>query len=290
MYRIIYLLVILLLLSCGKKSQLDYDYLTKLNKYRIDKMNSRKDGYLKLVVLSKLNDSVNVFGKHSDNNLVLNIESLPDTIGIFRYRDSILNFKANKAIKVSNENDSLITSVDLTYDEYGSSQKLKNDRLKWQIITRANSHFLRVWDAENPEIKAFRGFNYFDPTSEFIFDADFTHYKQAKTEKVKSQLGVQASTNFIGKVDFNYNGQLYSLDVGTGGFVMVADDTNDKNTYGGGRYVYIDVPETDGKVTLDFNKLYNPPCSYNDFTTCLYPPRQNHLPFELKAGETIERI
>ena len=44
-----------------------------------------------------------------------------------------------------------------------------------------------------------------------------------------------------------------------------------------------------GKTVIDFNKLYNPPCAFSEFTTCLYPPRQNHLPFAILAGEKIAR-
>jgi uncharacterized protein (DUF1684 family) len=69
---------------------------------------------------------------------------------------------------------------------------------------------------------------------------------------------------------------------------MVGDATNGEETYGSGRYIYVDIPETDGKVHLDFNYLYNPPCSYSEFTTCLLPPLQNRLPFRIEAGELIE--
>ena len=68
---------------------------------------------------------------------------------------------------------------------------------------------------------------------------------------------------------------------------MVHDQTSGDVTYGGGRYIYLDLPEKDGPVTIDFNKLYNPPCSFSKYTTCLYPPQQNRLPFEILAGETI---
>ena len=69
---------------------------------------------------------------------------------------------------------------------------------------------------------------------------------------------------------------------------MVSDETTGDDTYSGGRYIYLKLPETDGTVTLDFNYLYNPPCSFSKFTTCLYPPRQNHLPFKVLAGEKIQ--
>jgi uncharacterized protein len=38
-------------------------------------------------------------------------------------------------------------------------------------------------------------------------------------------------------------------------------------------------------VVLDFNKAYNPPCALTPFATCPLPPKQNHLPVRVEAGE-----
>ena len=52
--------------------------------------------------------------------------------------------------------------------------------------------------------------------------------------------------------------------------------TSGKETYGAGRFMYVPLP-VNGKVPLDFNKAYNPPCAFNDFATCPLPPPQNRL-------------
>ena len=67
--------------------------------------------------------------------------------------------------------------------------------------------------------------------------------------------------------------------------IMVHDQTTGLETYGGGRYMYPNKADASGKVTLDFNKLINPPCVFTPFATCPLPPKSNHLPFEIKAGE-----
>jgi uncharacterized protein (DUF1684 family) len=41
----------------------------------------------------------------------------------------------------------------------------------------------------------------------------------------------------------------------------------------------------DGRVTLDFNKAYSPPCAFTPFATCPLPPKQNRLPVRIEAGE-----
>lgn len=51
-----------------------------------------------------------------------------------------------------------------------------------------------------------------------------------------------------------------------------------------GRYLYVPLP-VNGKVPLDFNKAYNPPCVFSDFATCPLPPWQNRLTLRITAGE-----
>ncbi len=285
--RTLLLLALALTLSnCTKKDALSDDYLKELSQYRAEKMQSRKDGYLKLVALQKMTESINVFGKHKKNNLRLDIEALPDTLGVFEFIDGIINFRA--AVEgVTTEKDSAILAIDLILDEAGNSQKLQYNQFEWMIITRGNAPYLRVWDAKNPEIDAFKGFEFFETIPEMTFEAQFEYFEAERNEIVQSKLGVDASTKFIGQLSFDHQGTAHTLEVGRNGFVMVSDPTNGNSTYGGGRYVYIDLPKENGSVTLDFNRLYNPPCSFNAFTTCLIPPRQNRLPFEVTAGETL---
>lgn len=92
-----------------------------------------------------------------------------------------------------------------------------------------------------------------------------------------------------GTIEFIKNGELFTLDAleGTDQMFLIAGDlTNQTETYQAGRYIYIDYPEEGSDYTIiDFNKIYNPPCSYNLFTTCQLPPMQNRLDLEITAGE-----
>jgi uncharacterized protein (DUF1684 family) len=36
---------------------------------------------------------------------------------------------------------------------------------------------------------------------------------------------------------------------------------------------------------VDFNKAYNPPCAFTDYSTCPLPPQENRLDFAVTAGE-----
>lgn len=72
-------------------------------------------------------------------------------------------------------------------------------------------------------------------------------------------------------------------------FLPFKDHTNGETTYGGGRYLDFRTGDigTDGSMTLDFNKAYNPYCAYSDGYSCPIPPKENHLEMEVPVGEKL---
>ena len=62
------------------------------------------------------------------------------------------------------------------------------------------------------------------------------------------------------------------------------DLTSRKETYPSGRFLYAEFPK-DGKVVLNFNRAYNPPCAFTPYATCPLPLPQNVLPIRIEAGE-----
>ena len=66
-------------------------------------------------------------------------------------------------------------------------------------------------------------------------------------------------------------------------FAPFTDETNGFETYGGGRYMDLRIPEGDTLI-IDFNKAYNPSCAYSPNYNCPIPPRENDLTLEVKAG------
>jgi uncharacterized protein (DUF1684 family) len=89
-------------------------------------------------------------------------------------------------------------------------------------------------------------------------------------------------------VEFTLNGENLSLRPFTdepGRFFLVFNDASSGNeTYAAARFLYSDLRE-DGTTILDFNEAYNPPCSFNPFTTCPIPLPENRLAIKVLAGE-----
>lgn len=84
---------------------------------------------------------------------------------------------------------------------------------------------------------------------------------------------------------------------GGGLFLPFRDATSGKQTYGGGRYLFDTVKNTDGlalevvagsnQVVIDFNYAYNPSCAYDPHWACPLAPRENWLEVAVEAGEKV---
>ena len=106
-----------------------------------------------------------------------------------------------------------------------------------------------------------------------------------------------------GLVRFQLGGQDCRLTVfglvgyGGGLFLPFRDGTSGNETYGGGRYLFDTVKNTDGlalelragspDITIDFNFAYNPSCAYDARWACPLAPRENWLPVPVRAGEKV---
>ncbi len=88
--------------------------------------------------------------------------------------------------------------------------------------------------------------------------------------------------------ELKIDGNVYRLDAFSGKpktlFFIFGDDTNGKKTYEASRFMNAYILE-DGKVSLNFNRAFNPPCAYTPYATCPLPPRQNQLKISILAGE-----
>ncbi len=90
-----------------------------------------------------------------------------------------------------------------------------------------------------------------------------------------------------GRAHFALDGQEWALEPTRDGEALLfvfKDATAPRETYGAGRFL-VAAPPRDGKVTLDFNRAFNPPCAFTPYATCPLPERQNVLPVRIAAGE-----
>lgn len=70
-------------------------------------------------------------------------------------------------------------------------------------------------------------------------------------------------------------------------FLPFTDVTNGVESYGGGRFIDLLIPEGD-QIVIDFNMSYNPYCAYNHTYSCPIPPEENDLNCEIRAGVKLK--
>ena len=142
----------------------------------------------------------------------------------------------------------------------------------------------RDWVAHRP----FDGLDYFDVDPAWRIEAEWQPLSPPLTMEVPNVSGDLKMVEVTHQAVFEVAGQklaLLPMSVGANeAFFVFRDRTSGRETYGAGRFLKANAP-VDGKITLDFNRAYNPPCAFTAFATCPLPPPENWLPFAIPAGE-----
>jgi uncharacterized protein (DUF1684 family) len=162
--------------------------------------------------------------------------------------------------------------------------------VRFQIIKRGERFGLRVKDAEAHTRTHFEGLDYYPIDPKWRVVARYVPYNPEKKIPITDVTGLTADSIAPGALVFTVDGKEYSIDPvieeGTDDlFIIFKDPTSRDATYQAGRYLYAAKPGPDGTTIVDFNKAYNPPCSFTPFATCPLPPPQNRLPIRVEAGE-----
>jgi uncharacterized protein (DUF1684 family) len=163
-----------------------------------------------------------------------------------------------------------------------------NETLRMVIHEHANKFAIRVWDNERPERFSLPPLKWFPVNKHFRFPARYTRYKKPQTVSTPDTIGMMVEEEIHGYVTFRFEGKTYKLDATETKehklFIKFRDLTSNKETYPPSRYYYTE-PVKSGKVTVDFNYAYSPPCAFTEYATCIFAPPQNDLPFRVEAGE-----
>jgi uncharacterized protein (DUF1684 family) len=150
---------------------------------------------------------------------------------------------------------------------------------------------LMVHDAQREELRRFRGLSYFPPERRFAVSAQLERSAKAEQIVIPTTLNLTKTYHRHGTLRFTIDGQSCALTayrpVGSRSrklFVPFRDATSGKTTYGGGRYLDLEEPKA-GTVVVDFNRAYNPMCTYSSAYNCPIPPAENRLRVAIEAGE-----
>lgn len=143
--------------------------------------------------------------------------------------------------------------------------------------------------------KDFEGLDFFQPDTSFRVIASLERTADAIPFMMPTTTDRLSEEVVYGVANFTLNGQKYSLEVYQNLelmetaeykdylFLPFLDNTNGDETYAGGRYLDLAIPEGNS-VILDFNRAYNPYCAYNKKYSCPIVPKRNYLNTKIMAG------
>jgi uncharacterized protein (DUF1684 family) len=279
--------------SQNKPTKTDADqtnYGTAIEKWRnerIEEVNG-ENGWTTLVGLFWLKPGSNKLGSDPSNDILLP-RTAPKALGSIHLDNGVVRLEANPKSAITSDGKP-VTSLELQSDDKGKPTVLASGSLKLFVIKRGEKLGLRVKDSRNPARSNFAGLQYFPLDLKWKLKATFVPYNPPKNVPIINVLGMVDNMISPGALVFEIYGNRYRLDpvLEKGSkqlFIIFADKTSGKESYGAGRYLYADPPDAEGNVILDFNKAHNPPCSFTKFATCPLPPRQNRLNIRIEAGE-----
>ena len=255
---------------------------------------TRDDGWLTLCGLFWLKEGENTFGSDSSNAIIFPPGKAPKRAGSIWLEQGIARLETRPGAEVKSK-DSVVHSMILHSDAEGVSDLkiLTIGTLSFYLIKRGDQIGVRVKDKENPARLNFKGLDYFPIDPKWRIEAKFEPFKPPKILAIATMIGTTEYDTCPGALVFEVDGKEHRLEpVYESGnekqyFIMFSDETSGKETYAVGRQLYAELPDARGIVILDFNKAYNWPCVFTEFATCPIPPRQNHLPFRVEAGEKM---
>jgi uncharacterized protein (DUF1684 family) len=286
-------LVILLPFACRQMETIkdNSPYAAEIAKWQATRATNlqKDDSWLTLVGLYWLSDGENRFGSDRAANHVPLPAKAPASAGTFVLDKGTVTMNATAPVTIDGQPVSGPTALLADTDPNGPTI-VQLGTMRFHVIKRGERYGIRVKDPESEARKHFQGLEYFPVDPKWRVEAHFEPYDPPKKIPITNIIGITSDEAAPGALVFTLDGTTYRLDpiIEQGEqdlFIIFKDETSKDATYPAGRYLYASPAGPDGKVIVDFNKGYNPPCAFTDFATCPLPPGQNRLPVRIEAGE-----
>jgi uncharacterized protein (DUF1684 family) len=244
------------------------------------------DGWMTLVGMEWLSQGENRVGSAEDSDA--RIPGGPENWGTIYLAGDELRFVPVAGNDVTVDGEQAVEAK-LVADSQGKPTVVRSGDLSFYVIHR-ESYALRVKDRKAPNLLAFTHMPAYDIDTDWRIEGQVVSAEEGATIEVANVLGQINEVPLYGTFEFERDGEPFSLlALGTTEssslWFIFADKTSGRETYGAGRFLYSDGMPLEGRVVVDFNKAYNPPCAYNDYSTCTLPPPQNRLKVAVRAGE-----
>ena len=246
-------------------------------------------GWLTVAGLAWLAPGRNPFGAAATNAVVLPAHAAPANAGAFVVEGDRVTIEVAPGVAVTRAGKP-VTRALLRSDAGGAEPDvLALGAVTMQVLSRGDKLAVRIKDMRNPARAAFKGLRWYPIDPAWRVTARFVPHPKPTTLKIDTVVGIQEAMVSPGYAELRIAGKTVRLDPviepgETNLFFIFRDGTTGRTTYGGGRFLYAEPPR-DGRVVLDFNRAYTPPCGFTAYATCPMPPAVNRLSIEIPAGE-----
>ncbi len=296
MQRVSVIAIATFVLLCANSAfALDQAYVASITQWRgkVDASLRRDNGWLTLAGRYVMKSGENTIGSAKSNDIVLPEGVGPERLGSMIIDDKMVLLKLAGGITMkAQEGDFKDERVMVASGESRDWVTLGN--MAFHVIERKGTYVLRLADNASLNRKNFPGRIWYGVNEGYRLQGKFVPFEPGKTLQIVDVIDELHDMPSPGYVEFKLNGKTMRLDaVADPGenelFIIMKDATAGKGTYNAGRFLVVEWPEAvrdqGGPVTIDFNKAYNPPCAFSEYTTCPLPPKQNRLTVRVEAGE-----
>ena len=246
------------------------------------------DGWLSLVGLEWLRPGSSRVGGAADNDIV--IAGLPAHLGTVEWTDDGTVTVALDPASGATIDGMRATRSALLDDSHPQPTTVAHGSVSFILLERDGRKALRVRDSSAATRTGFAGIERFPVDPAWRIVADWLPLDPPFELATSTVIGTLETHPAPGRASFECDGQrceLYPMLESPHDhqlFVVFADRTSGKETYGAARFLYADLPR-EGKIVLDFNQAYNPPCAFTPYATCPLAPPENRLAVRVTAGE-----
>jgi len=276
----------LLLAFASATLAVEVNYQEEIAKWRQDfDTDVRKGGWLTLVNRVQLPGGAATIGSDSRSTVLLPSQG-PKQLGTISRAGASFHFDPAHGIACTLDGTPVAGRVELSTKS--GTGRVQVGTIRVAVRAVGEDFYAMVTDDANPAIAKFQGTFWFPIDPSWRIPAKFIPYVQSESVEVPmTHVTSKTTMKSTGDVTFELKGQVVRLKTFLDEdhlFVMFADSTNGRETYGGGRFLNAPLPK-DGATTLDFNKAFNPYCSVNDNVLCPVVPATSRLSVRIVAGE-----
>ena len=162
-----------------------------------------------------------------------------------------------------------------------------------EVAKRGGHDIVRPRHPGHPLRADFAGVPAYDPDPRWVAAGRYIPFDEPRDVTVGAAVeGLQHVYASPGQIEFALDGATFRLTAFNGKqpgslTALFTDATSGVTTYAANRALQVEAPDSQDRVSIDFNRAVNLPCAYTDLATCPLPPAENRLPVAIEAGEKI---